>query len=289
MLHTRTPRIGPNFQPTPSFDLADQVEKRTLKPEMSLFDLSSLMKALGRQSGRVQTLQQCQEPRRPNNRAVKQYLLQKGISAPIAESLSFNELAYWREDALDDVFCALAVSSSEIQAGLLSFTVPAGHLGAKQGTEVFVKPSIDDIKKSVDIGGALCVDRSGAFCVNPSGGYAALSHVWSQGLGADDENRGLRKHLLDQVFDKLRPLNVDWIWTDSLAIPGGRRTLSAFELELKGSLINNMPAIYQNAKRVVILDALTLRLDSLDPVKVAVATSMGGKSFPIRRSLRGTN
>lgn len=248
---------------------------------MSLLDLSSLMKAIGRQPvpTPAPTVQQSPKPRHPNNRAVKEYLLQKGIAAPIANTLSFNELAYWREDELDDVFRALHVSTADIQGGLLSFTAPPEHWGG--GTEIFVKPSIEDIKESVDIGGALCVDQSGAFCVNPPGGYVALSHVWSQGLGADDENRGLRKHLLAQVFDRIRPLNLKWIWTDSLAIPGGRRRLSALEEELKGSLINNMPDIYRNAKKVVIFDALTLRLDSIDPVKVAVTTSMGGKSSPI--------
>lgn len=243
---------------------------------MSLFNSSSLLRALGRQQDPAQKPNIIQEPRRPNNRVVEDFLLRKGITPAVAHSLAFNELAYWGEDELDDVFRSLNASPVEIQGGLLSFTVPSATLDEEQvGT--FVKPTIDDIKRSVDAGGALCVNKSGDFCVSPPSGYSALSHVWSQGIGADDNNRGLRRCLLDQVFEKLRPLGVEWIWTDTLAIPGGRRKLSALEEQLKGSLINSMPRVYQNAKNVVIFDALNLRLHSVDALKVAVTTCMGGR------------
>lgn len=249
---------------------------------MAPFDLSSLMKALGRQPepsqpGASPSAAPAQL-RRLNNRAVKDYLLQRGIQPAVAHSLAFNELAYWLEDELDEVFKSLDASPAELQRGILSFTVPAG--ASSEGNDkidTFVKPTIEDIEKSVEAKGALCVNESGAFCVNPPGGYTALSHVWSQGIGADNENRGLRKGLLDQVFEKLRPLDIAWIWTDSLAIPGGRLKLSAREEQLKADLINCMPDVYQNAKNVVIFDALNLRLNSVDPLKVAVTTCMGGE------------
>lgn len=243
---------------------------------MSFLNLSSLMRPLGRQRDPSQSLDTFRGLRQPKNRLVEGYLLQKGISPTVAHSLAYNELAYWREDELDDVFRSLDTSPAEIQGGLLSFTVPPGALEEDEAG-MFVKPSIDIIKKSVDEGGALCVNKSGEFCVNPPNGYAALSHVWSQGIGADDSNRGLQKCLLDQVFEKLRPLDLEWIWTDTLAIPGGRRKLSTLEEKLKGSLINSMPMVYQNARKVVIFDALVLRLDSVDPLKAAVTICMGGR------------
>lgn len=246
---------------------------------MAPFNLSSLMKALGRQTEPPQPSTSAipAQPRRLNNRAVKDYLLRRGIPPAVAHSLAFNELAYWLENELDEVFDSLNASPAELQRGLLSFTVPAEASELDDDVDTFVKPTIKDIEESVEVGGALCVNESGAFCVDPPGGYTALSHVWSQGIGADNENRGLRKCLLDQVFEKLRPLNITWIWTDSLAIPGGRLKLSAHEEQLKAGLINCMPEVYQNAKNVVIFDALNLRLNSVDPLKVAVTTCMGGK------------
>lgn len=207
--------------------------------------------------------------REANNRFVKQYLLGRGLEEPVAHSLSMNELCYWTEAELDNVFNDLDVSLGEVRAGLLSFHAPYAH------QDVFVKPTIAEVVSSVDMNGALCVNKYGQFIVNPEEGYAALSHVWSQGLGSDLENRGLRKSLLDQVFAKLEPLGVDWIWTDSLAIPGGSRTLTAHEVALKSHLINVMADIYRNAKHVIIFDALCLRLKSDDPVKTAVTLCAG--------------
>jgi hypothetical protein len=123
--------------------------------------------------------------------------------------------------------------------------------------------------------GALCVNRNGMFCTNPEGGFVALSHVWSEGLGADDDNRGLHRDLLHQVFDKVEPLGIKWVWTDSLAIPGGKRALNFLEEELKGKLINAMANIYREARMVLILDALCLKLNSTDPVQVAIMLSLG--------------
>lgn len=216
------------------------------------------------------------ETRQPNNRAVKQYLLNKGVPERIAWSTSFNELCYWTGKELDEVFNRMHLPADTPLHEIISFRIetPTSHLNT--GTD-FVKPSIQDVEESAGKLGALCVDRHGHFCTNPKEGFVALSHVWSQGLGADDDNRGLHKSLLTQIFDKIEPLHMRWLWTDSLAIPGGKRALNLLEEELKGTLINAMADIYRQAKYVVILDALCLRLDSEDPVKVAAVASLGGK------------
>lgn len=236
--------------------------------KMASYDLSAILNAL-------QGYQSQSRPRRqPNNRSVKQYLLNKGVPERIAWLTSMNEFCYWTEKELDETFDALDLPAGVPLNQLISFTPQTGSQGS---TAEFVKPTQEDIQRSVDCLGALCVDRNGSFCINPTDGFAALSHVWSQGLGADDDNRGLHKSLLDQVFDKVESLGIRWIWTDSLAIPGGKRALNLLEEELKGALINAMADIYRQAQYVVIFDALCLRLNSTEPVKVAAVTSLGSK------------
>lgn len=234
---------------------------------MTSYDLTAIMDAL--------QAYQRRENRQPNNRAVKRYLLKKGIAELIAQSNSMNELCYWTENELDEVFCNLAVAQGAPLGRLISFTIrqPQGIGGANAPD--FVKPTFKEIQESVNEMGALCVNRSGTFCTNPAGGFVALSHVWSQGLGADDDNRGLHRDLLHQVFDKVEPLGIKWVWTDSLAIPGGKRALNFLEEELKGKLINAMANIYRKARIVLIFDALCLQLNSTDPVQVAIMLSLG--------------
>ena len=235
---------------------------------MDSLDISAILNALQGVPTR--------SPPRPNNRAVKEYLLNRRLPEPIARSTSFNELCYWTEDDLDDLFRDLRLPTDMPLDKLKSFQV-SPEVQHEFDLGRFIKPSLADIQQSVEKLGALCVDRQGRFCVNPSEGYAALSHVWSQGIGADDDNRGLNNSLLQQVFDRVEPLGIRWVWTDSLAIPGGKRTLTLLEEELKGQLINAMASIYRQARCVVVFDALCLRLDSIDPVMVAAVLSLGSK------------
>ncbi|TPX12492.1 uncharacterized protein E0L32_006904 [Thyridium curvatum] len=229
----------------------------------SSYDVAAILAALDNFSTRAERV--------PNNRAVRDYLLNKGISDAIANPLSKNEFCYWRQEELDEVFNSLRVTSSEVTSGLLSFTIQ----GDPNDPSLLIKPTFEEIKQSARALGALCVNRNGEFCVNPDAGYAALSHVWSQGMGADDENRGLHKSLLDQVFALVEPLGIRWIWTDSLAIPGGKRALNVAEEEVKAILINAMADIYRNARTVIVFDALCLRLDSTDPEKTAAVLACG--------------
>jgi hypothetical protein len=240
---------------------------------MASYDLTTIMDALQGYQRR--------ETRQPNNRTVKQYLLNRSISDSVAQSNSMNELCYWTEKELDEVFGNLAVAHGAPLGRVFSFTIRQTQDHVANTTD-FVKPTFKDIQESVNRMGALCVNRNGMFCTNPEGGFVALSHVWSEGLGADDDNRGLHRDLLHQVFDKVEPLGIKWVWTDSLAIPGGKRALNFLEEELKGKLINAMANIYREARMVLILDALCLKLNSTDPVQVAIMLSLGSAYAPRR-------
>ncbi len=237
-------------------------------------DISAILAALGQIN---------LEPRQRNNAAIKELLLAKGFPESIARPMAMNELCYWTVQEVNDVFGRLSVTPDTIRDAttLRSFTVrlsPA-ELATGNGPTDFVKPSWRQVEESAAVLGALCVNRKGEFRTNPPEGYTALSHVWAQGLGSDAQNRGLHRSLIEQVFEQVDTLNVNWIWTDSLAIPGGGEELRFTEEEIKAKLINAMADIYRKAKQVVIFDALTLRLSSTDPVDVAVILCSGSKSI----------
>lgn len=247
---------------------------------MADLDISSILAALA-------TIE-----RQPNNRSIKAYLLAKGFPESVAHPVSMNELCFWTEEEVDLIFDRLHLSRDELRDwdGLKSFTIQPSSTDATAGNGAadFVKPTMDEVEMSAKVGGALCVNRNGEFCINPSGGYAALSHVWSQGLGGDPQGRGLHRSLVTQIFDKLAASgmrDVKWIWTDSLAIPGGGEELTVVEEEMKAKLINAMAGIYRNAKEVIVLDALVLRLASVHEVDVAVCLSLGSTSHHLRFSL----
>lgn len=216
--------------------------------------------------------------RQPNNRAIKQLLLTKGLPESIAKPVSMNELCYWTEKEVSAVFDRLRATTDEIKnPDLKSFAVqlsPA-ETAAGQGASEFIKPAREQVLESALVRGALCVNYKGEFCVNPPGGYAALSHVWSQGIGSDAQNRGLHRSLIRHIFTRVSPLGVKWVWTDSLAIPGGGEELEVADEEMKAGLINAMADIYRKANQVIVFDALVLRLASIDTVDAAVILSLG--------------
>jgi len=221
-------------------------------------------------------------PRERNNLAIKRHLMGKGFPEPLSRVTALNELCYWTEQEVDDVFGRLLATPDEIKdPELKSFALnlSAAEEAAGIGPTDYVKPSRAEVEHSAAVLGALCVNRKGEFRTNPPGGYAALSHVWAQGLGSDDQNRGLHRSLIEQVFDRVAPLGINWIWTDSVAIPGGGQELEFAEEELKAELINAMADIYRKARQVIVFDALALRLASTDAVDVAVILCFGSKSF----------
>ena len=139
----------------------------------------------------------------------------------------------------------------------------------------WVKPASALVERAANEQLALCENVRGDWQLLKND-YVALSHVWDEGLYADPRNRGLPRSIIEQLFAMLQPLNAKWLWLDSLAIPGGRRDLTLKEELVKTKLINNMDNVYRNAKYVVILDSLLLRLQSQNPVDVGVIVLFSG-------------
>lgn len=221
-----------------------------------------------------------EDARQHNQPAIKQHLMGKGFPEALSRFISFNELCYWKEHEVDQVFARVQATADEIRnPDLQTFSVrpSAAEQAAGLGPTDFIKPPWEQLTESAAVLGALCVNRKGEFRTNPPEGYAALSHVWAQGLGSDSQTGGLHRSLVEQLFDLVEPHGIKWIWTDSLAIPGGKRELEFVEEELKAMLINAMADIYRKASKVIVLDALTLRLDSNDPVSVAVILCFGSR------------
>lgn len=114
-----------------------------------------------------------------------------------------------------------------------------------RGRTHWVKPDLELVEQAATEKKALCVNRDGKFRLLESG-FVALSHTWAEGLYADSGNRGLPHCVLDQVFEKLNCVpEAEWLWIDSLAVPGGDRDLSVHEEKIKVELINNMAVIYK--------------------------------------------
>lgn len=177
------------------------------------------------------------------------------------------------------MFSKLDTTPAAVKAGLRSFDDEAASTrnpGAGLPDSELLKPDVKLMLESVERHAALCVNEAGEFSLRDTD-YVAMSHVWIEGVGADLDNRGLPRRLIKCIFEKIRGMGVDWIWLDSLAIPGGVEHLGLQEEILKTSLINCLADVYRKAKAVVILDALVLRLKSTDPIETAVILCCGGK------------
>ena len=181
---------------------------------------------------------------------------------PIARGIyvAQNELRGWSSDELSailDKIDGLPAASDTVRR---PYSWQAQH---------WVKPASALVERAANEQLALCVNACGDWQLLEND-YVALSHVWDEGLYADPGNRGLPRSIIEQLFAMLQPLNAKWLWLDSLAVPGGRRDLTLNEELVKTKLINNMDNVYRNAKYVIILDSLLLRLQSKDPVDVGV-------------------
>lgn len=235
-------------------------------------------------------------PRSPNNTGIKNYLMRMGFPEPVARPVAMNELCYWTEPEVMRLFDRLHATPADIrrsdrktfaiEPSAEERTAAAPGANANDGLSDFLKPSWQQVVDSAARLGALCVNRQGEFRVNPPGGYAALSHVWTEGLGGDAQGRGLHRSLIEQVFARVAPLGIEWIWTDSLAIPGAGEELTVEEEEMKACLINAMADIYRNAKEVIVLDSLTMRLASDDAVETAVILCLGSMPHHSRQLAR---
>ncbi|VBB73823.1 Putative protein of unknown function [Podospora comata] len=205
--------------------------------------------------------------------AIWAYLREQGISKKTARAISQHELRLWDEQDLRTVFSRIDATKDEIATRTLrSFSV---KYRKDQNTTDFVKPSWNMVQESGRTLGALCVNRHGEFSFRQPGSYAALTHVREEGLRTDDYKRGLHRGLLKQIFMKIKLLGIQWLWIDSLSIPGPAGLLSEEELQIKTNLINAMAAIYRQAKQVIVIDALVLRLESVNPIYTAVVLCCG--------------
>jgi hypothetical protein len=237
---------------------------------MSSYDFSALRAALSSGSN-------TRRSRVKNNDAIKKILDQWNISGGIADAVSMNDLCFWEESEVRQVFAKLDTTPAAIKRGLRSFEddIPKSRTSLSEAE--LLKPDVKLMMQSVEKHAALCVNEAGEFSLRDND-YVAMSHVWIEGVGADLDNRGLPHRLIKSIFSRIRSLNTEWIWLDSLAIPGGVEALTLHEEELKVSLINCLADVYRKAKAVVILDALVLRLRSVDPADVAVILRCGCRS-----------
>jgi hypothetical protein len=144
----------------------------------------------------------------------------------------------------------------------------------------FVKAPIHLVKKSVQQGAALCINRQGKFSIKTEG-YAVMSHVWAEtmgwqrpdGWGSVDislRKMGLsRAHFL-RFFDRCEE---EWLWVDVIAMPEVLEDMSdaqKTEIEkLRIGVINSLQLIYTKADKIVVIDTLLLRLRTRSPVDIA--------------------
>ena len=206
-----------------------------------------------------------------SQRKVQEKLLQYYVTPPVARGLAQVELRNWIPDQLDSIFRKIP----GLTPNLHHFASDFGSLQETvQKREAWVRPPPSLIEQAAREKLALCVNASGEWSLR-TGDFVAISHVWEEGIQADDDNQGLSKTILDSIFIELRHLNASWIWLDCLAIPGGNRALKAREEVLKKDIINSLSDIYRNADAVIIFDAMIMGLRSRDLVDVAVVLLCG--------------
>lgn len=152
------------------------------------------------------------------------------------------------------------------------------------GSSFFVKCPLDLLRQAAAAGMAVCVNRFGQFSVRGSG-YAAISHVWAETMGlefnnekVEQDDRGLDyAHFSRIISAAVTSSTHEWFWLDLLAVPqirGDEQEVNMLR-ELKTNVVNSLTHVYRNADSVIILDSLTLQLDSTNPLAVAAILSCG--------------
>jgi len=200
---------------------------------------------------------------------------------------------YWKEFAVKaamigafDVF-ALVISpilltSKTFRKNFLSEVTELNY--STIGSSLFIKCPLHLLRQVADAGMAVCVNKHGCFSVRRSK-YAAISHVWAETMGLELEDqkiehdsRGINRAHFRRIFSKAAASSKHgWFWLDLLAVPqihGDEQDIDMLR-ELKTNVVNSLIHVYRNADSVVILDALTLQLDSVDPCKVAAILNCG--------------
>jgi len=152
----------------------------------------------------------------------------------------------------------------------------------------YIKAPLELVRKSVEQKAALCINRSGHFALRGKGdSYTVMSHVWEeimgwtspQGFGKVDlslRKRGIHKSHFLAFFDRC---NSDWLWVDVIAMPEvleDAPSREQAEIEnLRTDVINCLHGIYTTAEKVVILDSMTLQLNTGSLIDVAVTLAFG--------------
>ncbi|MCJ1386837.1 hypothetical protein MMC17_009965 [Xylographa soralifera] len=210
--------------------------------------------------------------RNVSQRQVQSTLLQYHVAPPIARGLAQLELRHWTPDQLESIFRKVP----GLTRNLRHFASGSGLAlhESVQERDAWVRPPRSLVEQAAKGKLALCVNVRGGWSLRTRD-FVAISHVWEEGIQADNENRGLAKSLLDSIFVELGHVNTSWIWLDCFAIPGGNKALTAHEEIVKKDIINNLSSIYHNADAVIIFDAMTMRLQSHDLVDVAVVLLCG--------------
>jgi hypothetical protein len=152
------------------------------------------------------------------------------------------------------------------------------------GSSFFVRCPLALLRQAADAGMAVCVNRYGQFSVRNSG-YAAISHVWAETMGLEfndekiaHDDRGINyAHFSRIVSAAVASSGHEWFWLDLLAVPQIRGDEQDVKMlrELKTNVVNSLVHVYRNADSVIILDSLTLQLDSIDLCAVAALLSCG--------------
>ncbi|OJD38717.1 het domain protein [Diplodia corticola] len=96
------------------------------------------------------------------------------------------------------------------------------------------------------------LDVSDAAAFQDSGGYAAFSHVWSDGIGSTSE-AGLPSCVIKNLFNQARAYGRICIWIDSLCVPA--------DPGVREKAIRLMAATYRRAAITLVLDSQIRRID----------------------------
>ena len=150
----------------------------------------------------------------------------------------------------------------------------------------YLKAPRQMVRESIDQRAALCVNKNGSFRVMKSG-YTVMSHVWSQTMGWNGpkgfglvelgvRRRGIHFDHFERFFYRC---DTEWLWADVIAMPEVLEDIDSVEQEevekLRIDVINHLQDIYKRADKVVILDGITLQLETRSVVDVAVTMACG--------------
>ena len=131
--------------------------------------------------------------------------------------------------------------------------------------------------QAADEKSGLCINTGQQWSIRRTG-YLALSHVWSEGLQQDKQRKAVHGNRIDLVFRTLSKgkIEVEYIWTDVLSIPGGGAPMDSIDDDLlKTRVINCMAEMYANAEVVVTFDALVWQLQTRNLLELAVVLVCG--------------